>query len=326
MDQNKYDYLIKKKKFSVRVSQLFMRAVKAVHHKGLEIQTIMFVPHSEKRIFNFHLYNYTIVFLGLIVAALVAFAGVTVFAKRAPVDVGIKSLREETKKAQTILKRYRDNAKQFTREYDAYETELKSLYVLTGMTYPSGEGRVSISNSMTIPSPYAYPNDADTLLKLNAELDRSRSHLATMVKLLELRRSLVSAIPSAWPVKDYLGQRTSGYGIRSSPFANKRVFHKGIDIAFIQGTPIVATADGTVTFADWLGGYGQTVIVDHKYGFRTLYGHNYRINVVAGQRVRKGDTIALMGKTGRVTGVHTHYEVRIGDVPVDPWAYMTTRF
>ena len=121
--------------------------------------------------------------------------------------------------------------------------------------------------------------------------------------------------PSIWPTQGYV---SSPYGLR---FGGTE-FHQGIDIAAEMGTPIVAAADGVVTAAGWNGGYGNMVDVDHGSGVVTRYGHASAVAVTVGQQVRRGQVIAYVGSTGRSTGPHLHYEVRVGGQPVNPAAYL----
>ena len=121
--------------------------------------------------------------------------------------------------------------------------------------------------------------------------------------------------PSIWPAAGYV---SSPYGLRF----NGTEFHQGIDIAADMGTPIVATADGVVTAAGWNGGYGNMVDVDHGGGIVTRYGHASAVAVTVGQQVRRGEVIAYVGSTGRSTGPHVHYEVRVDGQPVNPAGYL----
>ena len=129
------------------------------------------------------------------------------------------------------------------------------------------------------------------------------------------------AIPSAEPV---LGSNlTSGYGVRSDPFRGRAAMHAGIDLAGPIGTPIYATADGVVQRAEWnSGGYGNLVELNHGHGIQTRYGHLTRSIVNAGERVKRGQLIAYMGSTGRSTGSHLHYEVRIDGQAVNPIPFL----
>ncbi|OFZ79803.1 MAG: hypothetical protein A2583_08900 [Bdellovibrionales bacterium RIFOXYD1_FULL_53_11] len=139
-------------------------------------------------------------------------------------------------------------------------------------------------------------------------------------ELLADQKAFLSALPTRRPA---IGYFTSGFGIRRSPYGGERVkMHEGIDIANYPGTPVRAPADGVVIFTDPKPGYGQTIIIEHGYGLETWYAHNRKNLVSKGQKVRRGDQIALMGASGRVTGPHLHYEVRVNGTPVDPLSYI----
>ncbi|MDR3764052.1 MAG: M23 family metallopeptidase [Acidobacteriota bacterium] len=127
--------------------------------------------------------------------------------------------------------------------------------------------------------------------------------------------------PSLWPVQ---GRLTSSFGERVDPFNGEGAFHSGIDISVPYGTPVHAAADGVVTFAEFMSGYGRLINIDHGHGVATRYGHLSGFAVAAGQHVRRGQVIGYVGTTGRVTSPHLHYEVRIQSVPVNPHKYLRT--
>jgi len=127
------------------------------------------------------------------------------------------------------------------------------------------------------------------------------------------------ASPNLWPVQ---GQVTGSFGERIDPFNGEGAFHSGVDIGTSYGSPIIAPADGVVTFTEVLGGYGKAIMIDHGDGISTRYGHLSGFAVAAGQHVRRGDVIGYVGESGRSTGPHLHYEVRINDVPVNPYKYL----
>lgn len=129
--------------------------------------------------------------------------------------------------------------------------------------------------------------------------------------------------PNIWPVA---GPISSYYGYRTSPGGIGSTFHEGVDIAGDYGTPISATAAGTVTQAGWVGGYGYLVEVKHADGIVTRYGHNSAVLVYEGQHVDQGSMIALMGSTGNSTGPHCHYEVRIHGEAVDPMYFLPQNY
>ncbi len=138
---------------------------------------------------------------------------------------------------------------------------------------------------------------------------------------MNLLRIAIGKVPYAVPVRDAF-RFTSGFGYRSDPKGRGRRMHAGVDFAAPSGTPIYATADGVVTTAASESGYGRVVRIQHEFGFETVYAHQTRLLVKQGQRVSRGDHIGDMGATGRVTGVHLHYEVRLNGQPVNPMTYV----
>ncbi len=157
---------------------------------------------------------------------------------------------------------------------------------------------------------------ADSFLAVFVDVEPD---LNALVEELEGLRALELALPSQWPTN---GSLTSGFGYRRSPFGRRAQFHKGLDISNDTGTPIVAAAPGRVVRAFYNGGYGRMVEIDHGYGLTTRYAHLHRILVDEGAEVARGQTIGTMGRTGRVTGTHLHFEVRIDGHAVDPLDYL----
>jgi murein DD-endopeptidase MepM/ murein hydrolase activator NlpD len=167
---------------------------------------------------------------------------------------------------------------------------------------------------------------ADSLATLQREIDNLRRevdlHRVSQEEIqgvLNDQRSLSGARPTGWPVKGWL---TSTFGVRRDPFDGQRRMHEGLDIATRTGTPVTATAAGVVREVGTEPGYGKLVVVDHGYGYATAYGHNSRILVKVGQRVKRGDRLAAAGNTGRSSGPHVHYEVRLNGMPVNPQKFL----
>jgi murein DD-endopeptidase MepM/ murein hydrolase activator NlpD len=129
----------------------------------------------------------------------------------------------------------------------------------------------------------------------------------------------LASAPTLWPVQ---GRITGSFGERTDPFSGEGAFHRGVDISSDIGTRIVAPADGVVQYADVMNGYGRTVMVDHGNGISTLYGHMSAFGVSQGQQVHRGETLGYVGQSGRSTGPHLHYEVRIFNTPVNPHKYL----
>jgi hypothetical protein len=132
-----------------------------------------------------------------------------------------------------------------------------------------------------------------------------------------------NSAPNLWPVE---GQVTGSFGERIDPFNGEGAFHSGIDIGAVFGQPVIAPADGVIQFANFMGGYGRAIVLDHGHGISTRYGHLKAFAVFPGQYVHRGDTIGYVGDSGRSTGPHLHYEVRINDTPVNPRKYLRVTY
>ena len=157
------------------------------------------------------------------------------------------------------------------------------------------------------------------LTQLKGAASKQEASLQMLIEYFEDKRSLYASTPSVWPVRGWV---TSPFGNRTSPFSGILKFHEGMDIAAQTGTPVVTPADGVVIKAGFSTGYGNMVEISHGYGLKTVFGHNSRLNVKAGQRVKRGDVISYVGDTGSSTGPHLHYEVRVNGLPVNPVKYM----
>ena len=173
----------------------------------------------------------------------------------------------------------------------------------------SGQGGpltpLSFSTSGSAPSP-----DAERANRILDQMDT-----------LNLYRIAAQKAPFATPVKSSF-RFTSGFGYRRDPKTGGRRMHNGVDFAAALGTPLYSTADGVVTHAGWQSGYGRLVKIQHEFGIETRYAHLSKLRVKVGQRVSRGDRIGDMGASGRVTGVHLHYEVRVGGKAVNPMIYI----
>jgi hypothetical protein len=186
------------------------------------------------------------------------------------------------------------------------------------------------------PPPIGGPND-DSLAPKGTSLSELMGDMANMQglvsdrqrKLVELEKAIMErdlkkhATPSGWPVRS--GYITSKFGYRKHPIYKKAKFHAGVDFAGKRGTPVLATADGVVVFSGWQSGYGRMVEIRHMDGLKTRYGHNQKNLVKEGDMVKKGQTIAKLGSTGRSTGPHVHFEVRKNGKAVNPLKYVGSK-
>jgi murein DD-endopeptidase MepM/ murein hydrolase activator NlpD len=155
---------------------------------------------------------------------------------------------------------------------------------------------------------------------LEERLDAESTEYASLAKEAEGVRQFLNAKPSIWPV---YGTITSTVGSRANPFGGSgSESHSGLDIAVPTGTYVRATGNGTVKFSGWQSGYGNLVIISHGYGYETYYGHNSKLLLHVGDKVSRGDYIALSGSTGRSTGPHVHYEIRLNGAIKNPLNYL----
>jgi len=246
-------------------------------------------------------------------------------------------LREQLFQQQSGIENQRKQIQTFAQAINELKTNLISLNefenkirILANLEHKGDQASLfSIGGSM--------PDDLDTELPLKQDHDRllrnmheqikqvnqasavQRKSFEKLLTSLKDKRNVLAATPSLRPTQGWI---SSDFGSRVSPFTGRREFHKGLDIANREGTPIIAPADGVITYADgkWL--MGNMMTIDHGFGLVTRYGHIHKLMKKAGERVSRGETIALMGNTGRSTGPHLHYEVRLNGVPVNPMHYI----
>ena len=212
----------------------------------------------------------------------------------------------------------------------ALDTFERKIRVIANLEKPDGQDNLFGVGG-------AAPEDLDT----NASLRRDQSGLirsmhdqidqlegasfyqeqdfTSLLDQLEEKKNLLACTPSIRPAKGWISSR---FGYRISPFTGRRELHAAYDIANRDGSPIISPADGIVTFAAKKGAYGNLIMIDHGYGLVTRYGHLKSFDVKRGTKVSRGDVIAKMGNTGRSTGPHVHYEVRLNGVPVNPEKYI----
>ena len=172
-------------------------------------------------------------------------------------------------------------------------------------------------------------NDAQLLKNLTRKMDLLERQLYVQIKSFEELRNLalnnkdrIEHIPAIQPISELdMKQMASGYGYRSDPVYGMRKFHEGLDFAAAVGTPVYATAKGTIIKAERSGGYGNLIEIDHGYGYVTRYAHLSKMYVRKGQSVNRGDRIGDVGNTGKSTGSHLHYEVRLNGAPQNPVNY-----
>ncbi len=197
--------------------------------------------------------------------------------------------------------------------------QVVSEFADMGMGGPTEEDSARFSELLQEKNDELMDKVSSSLKLTNQQAAQQEASFKEISAFLDKQRSILAATPSIWPVKGWI---TSGFGARASPLTGEPGRHMGVDIANEVDTPIRSTADGIVTYSGWEAGYGRLVVIEHGYGYSTRYGHLARIAVKVGDEVKRGQVIAYMGSTGRSTGSHLHYEVRIHGMPVDPEKYL----
>jgi murein DD-endopeptidase MepM/ murein hydrolase activator NlpD len=225
-------------------------------------------------------------------------------------------IEQENNRLRLENERQRQKLQNLENRVDAIESDARRLSEQSGVSH---EG-----DSTAVPHGAGGPAlklDDAAIAAIEERAERIEEDLQVYAEALRERER--ERIPSIWPV---LGGLSDGFGVRGNPFGGgSSEFHPGQDLTAPPGTPVVAPADGTVVEAGWKNGYGQTVVIDHGNGLTTRYGHLSKIEVAVGQELKRGEELGQVGSTGRSTGPHLHYEIKAGDVLVNPLDYLPPR-
>jgi murein DD-endopeptidase MepM/ murein hydrolase activator NlpD len=230
----------------------------------------------------------------------------------------LKRLRVQNQLQQNELREFANRLEDVRKEMVILaqnDAKMRALAQISHPTSPPENIQVGIGGPVESAPDSDMSNLQQQIDQIRASIDLRRESQEEVRGFLTEQSSLLSSKPNGWPARGWL---TSNFGIRNSPFTGKRTMHEGIDIATRIGTPVYATAAGIVSRAQTENGYGKLVVIDHGYGYKTFYGHNSKLMVKVGQRVKRGDLVAASGNTGTSTGAHVHYEVRLNGVPLGP--------
>ncbi len=201
------------------------------------------------------------------------------------------------------------------------EDRTRKLAIIAGITTLDEQSLGGVGgarNDESAANPYR--DDVD---KMNFRSHHLERDLSVLEQKIVAQAELLSSTPSIAPVRGIL---TDGFGGRSDPFTGEQGTHSAIDISSAVGQPVRAPADGIVVKSEWANGYGNVIYISHGYGYSTRYGHLSSFAVKPGQHVKRGDVIAYVGSTGRSTGPHLHYEVRLNNNPVNPLEYILNAY
>lgn len=296
-------------------------AWKRFKKKGNERITIMFIPHNEKKIVNFHISIFVISGIAGTLSLIITITSILVLNHASTVKE-VSKLKMYGSDSKIQIQYYKDEINKLYDIFQRFKPEITYLYSLTPDNYVD-----SLWAKGGVSAPVAEkPDDLDApsietlnIEEMEKELRTTKEVLDKIKIFMEQRKKIIENTPSLWPVNGYI---VAPFGKRNSPFSFREEYNRGIDIAAYPGAEIHVTAPGTVDFVRWEAGEGLTVAVKHKYGFTTVYSHCQRVSVEEGQKVSKGESIAYVGRTGRATQHICKYQIIIGTDSVDPMPYL----
>jgi murein DD-endopeptidase MepM/ murein hydrolase activator NlpD len=264
--------------------------------------------------------NWVQLLAAVLVMAGVAVGGLVYHSSRIHLDrAELQRLRSERRAYQQDLRTMAGRLQALQKEMVVLANNDTKVRLMTKLAEPMENVPVGVGGPVEVDPGMDLSAVQRQIDEIRQAIDLRRESLEELQGALNDQRSLFAARPRGKPAKGWI---TSGFGLRKSPFGKGRKMHTGLDIAARTGTPITAPADGVVKRVGTAPDYGKMVVIDHGYGYQTLYGHNSKIFVKVGQRVKRGDPIAAVGNTGRSTGPHLHYEVRLNGVPINPRKFL----
>jgi len=285
--------------------------------------TIIFVPHARAKFRKLkvsHRLLFSVVSLVTSSLCLSTFFSVQYFTSLSQTHE-LTKLRRENRDLQTANEQFSKSVESLRTQLHTVEDRTRKLAIIAGInTLDDGsQGGVGGLRPADL-GDNPYRDDLDKMAFRSRRLEKDLS--VVQQKLVE-QVEILSSTPSIAPVRGIL---TDGFGGRQDPFTGEPGTHNAIDISSAVGQPVHAPADGIVVKADWANGYGNVVYISHGNGYSTRYGHLSGFAVQPGQHVKRGDVIGYVGSTGRSTGPHLHYEVRLNNNPVNPLEYILNAF
>jgi len=293
---------------------------KAFVKKGNERITIMFVPHSEKKIRNIQVSIFAITGFTGIVAITVIITSLLIIDHSSTIKE-ISKLKSHGSNSQVQIEKYKEEVARLKDIFQSFKPELTYLYALTPNNNANNlwaKGGPANPNPENIQEDEPLPEILD-IQEIETELEATKKVIGKIKDFLNYRKRIIESTPSIWPVNGYIISR---FGSRNHPHSFKHGHHVGIDIEAFPGSEIRATAPGTVESVRWDPNLGLTITISHRYGFTTQYSHCERVLVKNEQKVSKGETIAYIGKTGRTTKHICYYQIKIGTEYVDPIPFL----
>ncbi len=292
--------------------------------------TFMIIPSSRGKARKIILSNKTIRFFFLTLSILfIAFTLIFLdWLRTSYAKIEVRRLKAENANQRDKIKMYEDLTRELQEKIDGFKSYVEKLNVFAGLQSPYalkevGSGGVSKNDIGTIINNSLQKPALQKPEVLKKTADEVEQNLKILDQFFQDQSYRLSALPSIWPTRGYL---SGFFGNRKDPFTGKIDFHPGLDISTQLGNKVFATANGIVIVAEYRKGYGNVVIIDHGFGFSTLYAHLSKIAVKEGQKVKRWDVIGYVGTTGKSTGPHLHYEVRRYNQSVNPLDFILEDF
>jgi murein DD-endopeptidase MepM/ murein hydrolase activator NlpD len=286
--------------------------------------TIIFVPHARAKFRKLkvsHRLLFSVISLITSSLCLSTFFSVQYFTSLSQTHE-LSKLQRENRDLQVANEQFSKSVESLRTQLRTVEDRTRKLAIIAGIstldeTSQGGVGGVRQNEELT---GNPYRDDVD---KMSFRSHRLDSDLSILEQKFVAQQQLLSCTPSIAPVRGIL---TDGFGGRSDPFTGEAGTHSAVDISSAIGQPVRAPADGIVVKSEWANGYGNVIYLSHGYGYSTRYGHLKNFAVHPGDKVKRGDIIGYVGSTGRSTGPHLHYEVRLNNNPVNPLEYILNAF
>jgi len=286
--------------------------------------TIIFVPHSRARFRQFRASSRLLSGIGAFVLLAVAIGATfsTLWIRSFRRNREFSAIVAENQDLRTRARELNGKLEGLEKQLTEFEEKTRRLSIAAGLSAVHDPGTGGVGGLSAIPL------DATASVELGlSEATRRSGLISSRLDVVEQRLILeadrLALTPTLAPAAGVL---TAGFGMRDDPFTGRREFHTGIDISTPTGNRVYAPAGGTVVRVAWDKGYGRIVQVAHGFGVTTLFGHLDTARVTEGQRIQRGDLLALVGSTGRSTGPHLHYEVHVNGKPVNPLDYVLNAF
>lgn len=284
--------------------------------------TIIFVPHARAKFRKLKVSHRVLYSVASLLTSSLCLSTFFSFQYFTSLSQGheLSRLQRENRELQSANEQFSKSVETLRTQLDSVEEKTRKLAIVAGINNLDEGSRGGVGGVRQTQDTNPYRDDVDKMKFRSTNLDYDLSRLEQ--KFMQ-KNHVLSSTPSIAPVRGIL---TDGFGGRSDPFTGERANHGAVDISSRTGQPVRAPADGIVVKAEWANGYGNVIYVSHGYGYATRYAHLNGFNVKPGQRVKRGDVIGFVGSTGRSTGPHLHYEVRLNGQPVNPLAYILNAF